>query len=108
MTYFKIQETEESRLCKSAMQVFFNITDMPTDVYRRGTRHTNWVSNPDMFIIIPGYCSIETMKIKAVKFLRSKIFNECGVLLKGSETAFLECTKEQLEQIVLIFKMRGY
>ena len=99
---------EEDRLCRSANQLFFNITNMPTDVFRRGTRYGDCISNPNMFVIIPGYCSTETIKICAVQRLRSRIYNECGMLLGGSETAFLECTKEQLEEILTVFKMKGY
>ena len=108
MVWFSGMTYEENELCKTASKIFFNITHMSTDVFRRGTRHTDCISNPNMFVIIPGYCGIETLKIGAIKNLRSKIYNECGMLLGGSETAFLECTKEQLEEILTVFKMKGY
>ena len=108
MVWFSEMTYKENELCKIASEVFFNITHMSTDVFRRDTRHTNCVSNPNMFIIIPGYCGIEIIKSCAVQQLRSKIYNECGMLLGGSETAFLECTKEQLKEILTVFKMKGY
>ena len=92
------------KLFEMAKDIFYKLTAAITDVFDPAVRYSD-LTDKELYIRVCYLGSLSSQDYYG-RLLRNIIYHDCGLMLPIKACA-VRCTREQLESIVTIYKIKG-